>query len=310
MHAGDPHQPTPSHNRAFALGVLLNTVFVAVEFVYGSVAGSLALVADAGHNLSDVLGLLIAWGATLIAKHRPSAAYTYGLRKATVLAAMSSAVLLLVAMGALSWDAIARIGNPPGVDATAMLIVASIGVAVNAGSAALFVGGRRHDLNLEGAFLHLAADALVSLGVVLAGIVILGTGWYWVDPAISLVIGVVVVAGTLGLLRDSARLALDAAPRGLDLRGIAEWLGSQAGVVSVHDLHVWAISTTEQALTAHLVVAEPMADPVVLAAGLESRFGIGHSTIQIERAGSACAASCDVGGADARTRPSSPPPAP
>lgn len=281
-------------NRAFAIGVVLNSAFILVEFGYGAAVGSLALLADAGHNLSDVLGLLLAWGALLIARRRPSPSFTYGLRKATVLAALFSAILLLVAMGGVLWEAVGRFGHAPSVDGTAILVVASIGVVVNAVTAALFFSGREHDLNIKGAFLHMAADALVSLGVVAAGIGMLSTGWVWLDPAISIVIAVVVVLGTWGLLRDSTRLAVDAAPRGLDVGDVEARLSSHPGVVAVHDLHVWAMSTTEQALTVHLVAEDGATlDPVQLSVGLERDFGIGHCTIQVERCGSEC------GGSDA-----------
>ena len=271
--------------RAFAIGVVLNTGFVVVEMVYGLAAHSLALVADAGHNLSDVLGLLVAWGAAALAKRTPTATHTYGLRSTSILAALANAILLLVAVGAIAWEAVGRFAHPEPVKGGTVMLVAGIGIAVNAATAWLFASGRKGDLNVRGAFLHMAADALVSVGVVVAGFVILRTGWLWLDPVVSLTIVGVVTAGTWGLLRDSVNLALQAAPEGTDVGQVKEFLVGLPGVRQVHDLHVWAMSTTETALTTHLVMPDggsPDAFLVTTAHELHERFGIEHATLQIE----------------------------
>ena len=284
------------YERAFRLGTGLNAGFVAVEFVYGSLVDSLALLADAGHNLSDVAGLVIAWGAFAVAERRPSPHFTYGLRKATILAALLGAILLLVALGAIGWEAIHRIGAPRAPDGTTIIVVAGIGVAINTATAWLFFADRRDDLNIAGAYLHMAADAAVSLGVVVSGIAIAWTGWSWLDPATSLVIVLVVLVSTWGLLRDSTRLSLDAAPKDVDLAAVESWLRSHPGINGVHDLHVWALSTTQTALTVHLVASEPhRIDPRAVAADLRERFAIHHSTIQLEPDGGQhrCAAAPD-----------------
>jgi len=282
------------YNRAFSLGIALNVGFVVVEFVYGTLVNSLALIADAGHNLSDVLSLLLAWGAFFIAERRPSPNFTYGLRKATILSAVVSAVVLLFALGAIAWEATRRFADPQGVSGTTVLVVAAIGVVVNAATAGLFYADRKDDLNVKGAYLHMAADAAVSLGVVVTGVLILLTGWAWLDPAMSLAIVLVILVGTWGLLRDSVRLSLDAAPKNIDLAAIETWLRARPGVKDLHDLHVWAMSTTQTALTVHVVMADEIAgrDPRAFAEELKTRFGIQHSTIQIETATAACALSC------------------
>ncbi len=273
-------------NRAFALGISLNLIFVAIEAVYGWWSGSLALVADAGHNLSDVMSLALAWGAAAMASRRPTPRRTYGFRRATILASLLSAILLLGALGWIAWEAIARFQSPAPVAGWTMIIVAAIGVVINTATALLFVAGRKKDLNLQGAFLHMAADAAVSLGVVIAGIAILWTGKLWLDPAISLVIVVVVLIGTWGLLRDSLNLAVDAVPAAIEPEEVREFLTSQPGVASLHDLHIWAMSTTESALTAHLVMPETPADDAFLhrlTEELHRRFDIDHATLQVER---------------------------
>jgi len=280
------HQPA-SYNRAFALGVGLNVAFVAIEAGYGVMAGSLALIADAGHNLSDVLSLLHAWGASLLATRAATETHTYGFRKATIIAALASAILLLVVVGGIAWEAVGRFVTPAPVNGTAVIVVAAIGVVINTLTALLFASGRAHDLNVRGAFLHMAADAAVSLGVVVAGVIIAWTGWYRVDPLISLVIAVVVLVGTWGLLRDSVNSALDAAPAHIDMAAVRRYLEGLEEVVGGHDLHVWPLSTTEVALTVHLVVAEASADTGLLGrvqCELHDRFGIEHSTIQVEGA--------------------------
>jgi len=254
----------------------------------------MALIADAGHNFSDVLGLLLAWGAAYLAKSAATKKRTYGFRKSTILAALFNAILLLIAVGAIAIEAVRKFFSPEPVQGSVMMIVAAIGVVVNAVTAFLFIKGREKDLNIHGAFLHMAADAGVSLGVVLAGLIIVSTGWLWVDPAISLVIVVVITVGTWGLLRDSFHLSMDAVPKGIDLNQVSDYLQSINGVKEVHDLHIWAMSTTEIALTAHLVIPDETKDDFFLkkiCGELHSRFGIEHSTIQVEK--SAQSANCE-----------------
>ena len=277
--------------RAFRLGIVLNGAFVAVEAAVGLWAGSLALLADAGHNLSDVLGLLLAWGASQLARRAPSRRRTYGWRRSSIMAALLNAVLLLVAVGGIAWEAVRRAQAPVPVPGLPVLVTAALGFLVNAGTAALFLSSRRHDLNARGAFLHMAADAAVSLGVVAAGAAILATGWTWLDPAVSLVIAVVILAGTWGLLREALDLALDAVPAGIDTAAVAASLAALPGVTAVHDLHVWAMSTTETALTAHLIKPDHADDDAVIARAtreLRDRFGIAHVTLQWERGGGDC----------------------
>jgi cobalt-zinc-cadmium efflux system protein len=278
------HDPV-SHNRAFALGVALNVGFVVVELVFGIIVGSLALVADAWHNLSDVLGLLLAWAASFLAARRPTQRRTYGFKRTTILASLVSALLLMIALGAIIWEALGRLGDPAPVSGATMMVVAGVGVVVNAVTAALFYRDRKSDLNIRGAFLHMAADAGISLGVVVAGLVIMGTGWSWIDPLLSLVISAIILVATWGLLRESLDLVFDAVPRGIDPEAVQRFLADLPGVSEIHDLHIWAMSTTETALTAHLVMPRGPCDAAFLsqvAQELESRFGIGHTTIQIE----------------------------
>jgi cobalt-zinc-cadmium efflux system protein len=280
------HGDTTARNRPFAIGVALNLLFVAVEAGAGIWGGSLALLADASHNLGDVGSLLLAWGATLIASTRPTERRTYGLRRATILAALASTVLLLVGLGAIAWEAIQRLREPVAVAPTAIIAVAAVGVVINAVTALLFVRGSRHDLNLRGAFLHMTADAGVSLAVLLGGVAIAITGASWVDPALSLVVVMVVLASTWSLARESWNLAVDAVPRAIDPLGVRSYLLAQTGVADVHDLHIWGLSTTQCALTAHLVIPGGGASDDFLhrlSRELERRFGIGHATIQIER---------------------------
>jgi cobalt-zinc-cadmium efflux system protein len=289
-HAGHSHGHSHNHapadfGRAFLIGIGLNTAFVIAEVVYGTLAKSLALVADAGHNASDVLGLLLAWGAYLVAKRRPSQKHTYGLRRSSILASLTNAVLLLVALGAIIWEALHRFSQPAPVAGGTVIWVALLGIAVNGVTAYLFASGRKGDLNLRGAFQHMFADALVSAGVVLAGIVILFTGWNWLDPVVSLVLAGVILYGTWGLLRESLDLALDAVPEGTDLNAVKSFLTAQAGVSGVHDLHVWGLSTTETALTVHLVVPAGLPDERLqqLRHELHERFGVEHATVQVEQ---------------------------
>lgn len=282
-HHGHSHHE-PNHGRAFAIGVALNLGFVGVEFVYGKLAGSLSLVADAGHNLSDVLGLLLAWVAMYLSRRRPTPGRTYGMRRSSILAALINASVLLVALGAITWEAIRRFSDPTPVASQTVMAVAGAGIVVNAITAWLFSAGH-DDLNIRGAFLHMAADALVSLGVVIGAVGILYTGWEWLDPAISLVVVGVVLVGTWGLLRDSINLALDAVPESVDMDGIRSYLCNLPDVVDMHDLHVWGMSTTETALTAHLVVASPICDNDLVTRverELHNRFGIEHATLQVE----------------------------
>lgn len=283
-HAGHNHAPA-SFGRAFAIGTALNLGFVVIEAVYGFTSGSMALLADAGHNLSDVLGLLIAWGASVLAKRRPKGRYTYGLRSSSILAALINALLLLVAISVIAIEAIRRFSEPAPVAGVTVMIVAGIGIVINTVTALLFMRGHKDDLNIRGAFLHMAADAAVSAGVVLAGLAIVLTGKSWIDPVTSLVIVAIIAFGTWGLLRDSVNLGLHAAPAGVDPDVIRSFLLEQTGVSDVHDLHVWPLSTTEIALTAHLQIpAGYPGDEFIaeLAKALKARFDIDHATIQIE----------------------------
>lgn len=273
------------HDGAFAVGIALNLGFVAVESAYGVLAHSMALLADAGHNLSDVLALALAWGASILGRRVPSGRFTYGLGSSTILAALINAMLLMLVVGGIAVEAVQRLLDPVAVATTTVIWVALGGIVVNTATALLFLRGREHDLNVRGAFVHMAADAAVSLGVVLAGVAMLYSGWTWLDPAMSLAIAAVIVGGTWGLLRDSANLALHAVPPRIDTARIREYFSSLAGVAELHDLHIWAMSTTETALTVHLVM--PGGHPsdrfiAEVADGLRERFGIGHATIQVE----------------------------
>ncbi|KQO61801.1 cation diffusion facilitator family transporter [Methylobacterium sp. Leaf88] len=297
-HAGHSHGPGHSHapasfGKAFAIGIALNVGFVAVEATYGVLGNSMALLADAGHNLSDVLGLVVAWVAMVLAKRAPSARYTYGMKGSSILAALFNAVFLLVAVGAIAWEAIQRFGEPVPVAGKTVMVVAAVGILVNGITAWLFASGAKGDINIKGAFLHMAADAAVSAGVVIAGLVILYTGWTWLDPVVSLAIVAVIVWSTWGLLRDSLTLSLAAVPPGIDPAAVRSHLEGLPGVTALHDLHVWAMSTTETCLTAHLLMPGGRPDDAFLmdaAAGIRERFGIGHTTLQVETsADTACA---------------------
>ena len=276
--------------RAFAIGVTLNTIFVLVEVGAGFASHSMALLADAGHNLSDVLALLMAWGATILAKRAPSTRRTYGLRKGTILASLGNAVFLLLAIGAIVSESIHRLTLPNVVSTRTVMITAGIGVLINTVTALLFMRGGKEDLNVRGAFLHMASDALISVAVVIGAGVIALTGLQWIDPVLSLAIAVVIVVGTWGLLRDSVNLALDGAPRGIDVGEVRAWLGALPGVEEIHDLHVWAMSTTETALTAHIIRPAAKTDNGddgdsflhEACEGLAHRFNIGHATLQVE----------------------------
>ncbi len=295
---GHSHAPA-SFGRAFAIGITLNLAFVIIEGGYGIAAGSVALLADAGHNLSDVLGLGMAWTATALATRRPSERFTYGLKGSSILAALGNAVLLLVACGMIAWEAIQRLGEAHPVASGTVMIVAAIGIAVNLGTALLFARGQ-DDLNIRGAFVHMAGDAAISAGVVLAGLAIRLTGKAWIDPATSLVIVGFIVWSSWGLLRDAIGLSLGAVPPSIDLGRVRGHLQALPGVSAVHDLHVWAMGTSDTALTAHLVLPDghPGDDFLSrIAHDMEHRFGIGHTTLQIELdADCACATGCDSAG--------------
>jgi cobalt-zinc-cadmium efflux system protein len=281
---GHSHAP-PANNTVFAVGTLLNLGFVVVEVIYGLASHSLALLSDAGHNLSDVFGLLIAWGAMHISKSRPTVRRTYGLRRSSILAALTNAIILLIVVGGITWEAIGRLGHPEAVAGNTVMWVAASGVIINGATALLFMAGRKHDLNVRGAFLHMAGDAVVSLGVVVIGFAIKVTGLHWLDPAVSILIGAVIVWSTWGLLRESVNLAMDAVPEGIDPNAVKEFLNKQEGVTEIHDLHIWGMSTTESALTVHLVMPEPPVDGKFLhdlCHELHEHFEIDHATVQIE----------------------------
>ena len=293
---GHVHAPA-SFGRAFALGIVLNAAFVVAEVVFGLASHSVALLADAGHNLSDVLGLVVAGGAHVLTRRAPSSRFTYGFGSSSILAALFNAVFLLVVIGGLSWEAITRFANPEPVAAWTVMGVAAAGIAVNGGCAWLFAAGSKGDLNMRGAFAHMLADALVSVGVVLAGLLILVTGWVWLDPAVSLAVNAVIVYGTWSLLRDSSTMAMGAVPPGIEPAAVRRFLAERPGVVALHDLHVWPISTTETALTVHLVMPGGHPGDAALmecCSGLRDRFGIGHATLQVETdEGTACALAPD-----------------
>lgn len=290
---GHHHGPA-NYGNAFLIGIGLNTIFVVVEAAAGLLYGSMALVADAGHNLSDVLALVLAWGASIAARRPPSGRFTYGYKSSTILAALANALLLAVAIGAILFETAHRMMTPQEPQPVAMMVVAGIGIAINALTAMLFMKGQE-DINIRGAYLHMAADALVSFGVVVAGLAIFVSGLWWIDPMVSLVIVAVIAWGTWGLARDSLTMGLLAAPAGIDLDDVRRHLASFDGVAAVHDLHVWPMSTTEVALTAHLVMpGRPAPDSFLrdVAASLESRFGVGHATIQVESGENPCGNGC------------------
>lgn len=290
-HSHDGHSHAPDNfGFAFAVGIALNTAFVVAELVFGYAANSLALISDAVHNFSDVIALMLAWAAGWLGHKQPTEQHTYGYRRASILAALINAGLLLVAVGAIAVEAIDRIREPAEVASRTIVWVAALGILVNGATALLFMRGRYGDLNIRGAFLHMAADAGVSLGVVVAAFVIMRTGWLWIDPAISLVIAAVVLASGWGLARDSVNLALDGVPRGIELVDVKDYLGGLDGVTEVHDLHVWAMSTNETALTAHLVRPGGYDDKFLhhVCAELSHHFNIHHATLQIEAGSDVC----------------------
>lgn len=284
---GHHHHPSPkSQGRVFIMTIVLNMLFVIIEFAYGFITNSTALIADAGHNISDVLGLMLAWGAVILTRKAPSKRYTYGLRSTSIMAAVANAMLLLVACGAIAMEAIDRFSQPPAVAGLTVSIVAAVGIVINGLSAWLLMRGSKEDLNIRGAYLHMAADAAVSLAVVIAGVAMFYTGWYMIDPIISLVIVIVIVVGTWSLLRDSMQLALSAVPANIDALAIDTYLRQLVGVTEIHDLHIWGLSTTESALTVHLVMpnghpGDNFMDEIVQT--LEERFFVHHSTLQIEQ---------------------------
>jgi cobalt-zinc-cadmium efflux system protein len=286
-HGHHHHHVDPNGNRrAFALAISLNTMFVAIEFVYGFIANSTALMADAGHNLSDVLGLALAWGAAVLARRAPDRHFTYGLRSSSILAALGNSLLLMVACGAIGWEAVQRLGAPAPVAGWTVSIVALVGVAVNGVSAWLFMAGSKDDLNIRAAYQHMAADAAISLGVVVSGAAIVYTGWAWIDPAVSIVIVLLIVLSTWSLLRESLRMVLAAVPSNVDPHEVRQFLEQGPGVSETHDLHIWAMSTTETALTAHLVMpdgypGDQQIDDIVMQ--LKEKFAIHHCTLQIEQ---------------------------
>lgn len=283
-HAGHHHGPA-SYNRAFGAGIALNIGFVLIESFYGWQAHSLALLADAGHNLSDVLGLILAWGAIWMSRLRPDDRHTYGWQRASIMAALINALILLFAMGSMAWEAIHRFSDPALIQGQTVMLVAATGVLVNGVTAWLFVSGSEGDINIRGAFMHMAGDALVSLGVVVAGGVYLYTGWTWLDPLLSLVIAALVIAGTWSLFSHSLHLAFDGVPHSVELPAVREHLAALPGVSEVHDLHVWAMGSSETALTAHLVMPSGHPGDVFIAKVVEDlhdEFDIDHATLQIE----------------------------
>jgi cobalt-zinc-cadmium efflux system protein len=291
-HGGGGHTHAPrGFGRAFAVGITLNVIFVVVEAGFGIWGNSLALLADAGHNLSDVLGLVVAWIASVLARRPPTARYTYGMRGSSILAALFNAVFLLLAVGAIGWEAIQRVFRPEPVAGTTLMAVAAIGILINGVTGWLFASGSKGDLNIRGAYLHMVADAAVSAGVVVAGLAILVTGWLWLDPVVSLGIVAVIVWSTWGLLRESLALSLDAVPSDVEPQRVLLFLEQLPGVASIHDLHIWAMSTTETALTCHLVMPEKQPGDAFLmetAAALKQHFGVDHVTLQIEAGDQPC----------------------
>jgi cobalt-zinc-cadmium efflux system protein len=286
------HDDAPQDfSRAFAIGVTLNAAYILVQVVFGLLGHSLALLADAGHNLSDVLGLMLAWGASHLAKRPATPTRTYGWRSTSIMAALLNAVFLMVAVGAITWEAIGRFARGEVVDANIVIWVAALGVVLNGATAWLFMSGRKSDLNLRGAFTHMAADAAISAGVVVAGLAIRFTGWTWLDPGASILINIVIVIGTWGLLRESFNLATAAVPAHIDALQVKKYLSDLPAVAGVHDLHIWAMSTTQIALTAHLVMPAAGGGDAFLhevCHDLQRHFGIGHATIQIEQGAESC----------------------
>ncbi len=291
-HHGHSHAPK-DFGAAFAIGVALNSGFVVAEVVYGLRIDSLALLADAGHNLSDVLGLLLAWLASVLVKRAASSRFTYGLRGTSILAALANATLLTLVTGGIAWEAVARLAHPAATEGGVVMAVAAVGIVVNLATALLFMSGRKDDLNVRAAFTHMAGDAAIAAGVVVAGFAMQRTGWLWLDPVVSLVIALIVLVATWGLLKDSLALSLQGVPREVDAQAVGRWLTALPGVAEVHELHIWAMSTTENALTAHLVYPAGFPGDDCLRGicdELRARHAIGHVTIQVEtgQAGGGC----------------------
>jgi len=296
------HQHNHNHipeklNKAFAIGIVLNSIYIIIEGAYGILINSMALVADAGHNLSDVLGLVLAWGASYLALKQPTRMRTYGYRKSTILAALLNAIILILAVGAIGIEAVQRFFQPRQINSVIMIYVAAIGILINAVTAAMFIKGKEKDLNIKGAFLHMAADAAVSLGVVIAGVVILKTGLYWIDPLISIIIMLVILFGTWNLLKDSFNLAIDSVPANIETDEVVKYFKSLPGVKEFHDLHIWGMSTTENALTVHIVKEGAFIDDELtkkINHDLHHLFGIEHATVQFETTGQklSCCADC------------------
>lgn len=286
---GHSHAPK-NFGARFAVATALNAALVILQVVYGVLAHSTALLADAGHNFGDTFGLLLAWGAHVLARREPTEKFTYGFRSSSILAALLNAMILLIATGAIAWEAVLRLQNPPEIAAGAVIVVAALAAVLNGFSAWLLMSGQE-DINIRGAVLHMAADAMVSVGVVVGAVVIVFTGWNWVDPVVSLLISAVIVWGTWGLLRQSVTMSLQAVPRGIEPRSVRAYLETLPGVVSIHDLHIWPMSTTETALTCHLVIPGAQHDDAFMqriCEELNRRFEIGHATIQIEHGATEC----------------------
>ncbi|WP_336775204.1 cation diffusion facilitator family transporter [Paenibacillus sp. MMO-58] len=284
-HQGSHNHGVANYNKAFLIGIVLNMLFVATEATYGFISNSLSLIADAGHNLSDVLALVLAWIASMLAKKSPTSNRTYGFRRSSILAALFNAIFLLIALGAIAWEAIRRFAEPSSIEGNTVIWVAAVGIVINALTAVMFLSGSKGDINIRGAFLHMAADAGVSLGVVIAGVIILYTDWQWLDPTVSLVIAAVIFLSTWGLLKESLNMSLDAVPKGVDYFQVKTYFEKMPDVLSVHDLHIWGISTTEIALTVHLVFQENKNQDDRLKLyreALHENFNINHITIQFE----------------------------
>ena len=289
-HHDHSHVPA-SFDFAFGVGVVLNLGFVGIEATYGVLANSLALLADAGHNLSDVAGLLLAWGAAWLSRRPPTGQRTYGFGRTSILAALANGMLLMLAIGAIGWEAVQRFGAPEPIQSRTVMVVAAIGIVINGLTALMFLRGRKDDINLRGAFLHMASDAAISAGVVVAGLVMGLTGWLWLDPVVSLVLVAVVALGTWDLLKDSAAMAIDQVPRGISRDEVHAYLTGLEGVTSVHDLHIWPLSTTSTALTAHLVCEDDHINDALTARigeDLKTRFKIDHPTLQFETGANPC----------------------
>ncbi|MCC7516742.1 MAG: cation transporter [Pseudomonadales bacterium] len=284
---GHHHHHAPKNfDRSFAIGIILNTGFVLIEAVYGVVSNSLALLADAGHNLSDVLALLLAWGASVLVRKAPTARRTYGWRRSSILVALFNALVLLVAVGGIAWEAIQRFLHPEPIASGTVMLVAAVGILINGFTAWLFAAGQKQDVNIRGAYLHMAADAAISLGVVLAALAIYFTGWLWLDPVASLLIVIAITLSTWSLLRESLDLALDVVPKNIQPTEVENYLSNLPGITAVHDLHIWSMSTTEVALTVHLVKPDAVIDDVLLSqikSALQQKFGIAHTTVQLEQ---------------------------